>query len=132
VILAVTANMRRIVKGGLEAHYARYTHASQAVRAGLRNLGFEMFVPDTYASPIATGVWGRPEFEVAELSNWLCAERNIVIGGGLGEFSGKMFRIGHLGKAAEREYLLDFLFAMEEFLRAKGIPVPQGAGLVGL
>jgi alanine-glyoxylate transaminase / serine-glyoxylate transaminase / serine-pyruvate transaminase len=132
VILAVTASMRRIMKTGLEAHYARYAHASQAVRAGLRNLGYEMFVPDAYAAPIATGIKARPEFEVAELSRWLIAERSIVIGGGLGELSGKMFRIGHLGKAAEREYLLDFLFAMEEFLRYKGIPVPEGASLVGL
>jgi aspartate aminotransferase-like enzyme len=56
----------------------------------------------------------------------------MAIGGGLGDLSGKMFRIGHLGKAAEREYLLDFLFAMEEFLREKKIPVQAGSGVAGL
>jgi aspartate aminotransferase-like enzyme len=116
----------------LEAHFEKYRWASQAVRQGLRNLGFEMFVDDDYASPIITGVSRRPEFELAEMSNWLVEQRAIAIGGGLGELSGKMFRVGHLGKAATREYLVDFLYAMEEFLRQNGIPAPLGASLCGL
>lgn len=130
-ILAVRTSMRRIVNGGLEAHRTKYVNASQIVRSGLQNMGFEMFVPETYAAPIVTGVKARPEFEVAELSKWLLEKRGIAIGGGLGELSGKIFRIGHLGKAAEREYLVDFLFAVEEFLRSKGIPVTVGSSLTG-
>jgi alanine-glyoxylate transaminase / serine-glyoxylate transaminase / serine-pyruvate transaminase len=131
-ILAVRASMRKILQGGLEAHFARYAQASRVVRLGLANLGFEMFVPEAYASPVVTGVKARPEFEVQELSNWLVEQRNIAIGGGLGKLSGKIFRVGHLGKAAEREYLVDFLFAVEEFLRCKGFQVPAGASLVGM
>ncbi len=66
------------------------------------------------------------------MSKWLVDQRGIAIGGGLGELSGKIFRVGHLGKAATREYLVDFLFAMEEFLRQKGIPIPLGTSLGGL
>jgi aspartate aminotransferase-like enzyme len=66
------------------------------------------------------------------MSKWLVEQRSIAVGGGLGELSGKMFRVGHLGKAATREYLVDFLFAMEEFLRQKGISVPVGTSLCGL
>ena len=91
-----------------------------------------MFVEDEYASPIVTGVCSRPEFELSEMIQWLAEQREIAIGAGLGELSGKMFRVGHLGKASTREYLVDFLFAMEEFLRQKGLPVPLGASLVGL
>ncbi len=131
-VLAVRASLRKIVSGGLEAHFAKYARASQIVRTGLENLGFEMFVPVESAAPIVTGVRARPEFEVAELSQWLAEKRGIAIGGAFGALSGKIFRVGHLGKAAEREYLLDFLFAMEEFLRYKGIHVPAGASLVGL
>jgi alanine-glyoxylate transaminase/serine-glyoxylate transaminase/serine-pyruvate transaminase len=130
-ILGVRASLRRITSGGLEAQFAKYARASRIVRAGLRNIGFEMFVPDKYAAPIVTAVRARSEFEVAELSKWLADERGIAIGGGLGELAGKIFRVGHLGKAATREYLVDFLFAVEEFLRHKGIRVPSGASLVG-
>ena len=132
IILAARTSLLKIVDMGLEAHFEKYRRASQTVREGLRSLGFEMFVEDVCASPIVTGVCRRPEFELAEMSQWLVDQRNIAIGGGLGELSSKMFRVGHLGKAATREYLVDFLFAMEEFLRQKGISVPLGASLGGL
>jgi len=132
ILLGVLARLRKIVEGGLEEHLAKYARASRIVRTGLRNAGFEMFVPDEYAAPIVTAVKARREFEVAELSMWLENERGLVVGGALGELAGKMFRVGHLGKAATREYLLDFLVAVEEFLRYKGVRVPLGATLVGL
>jgi aspartate aminotransferase-like enzyme len=59
-------------------------------------------------------------------------EHQIAIGGGLGELTGKVIRVGHLGKAAEREYMLQFLFSVEEFLRMKKIPVQPGGGVAGL
>jgi alanine-glyoxylate transaminase/serine-glyoxylate transaminase/serine-pyruvate transaminase len=130
-ILGARASLRRIVSSGLEAHFAKYAHASRAVRTGLRNVGFEMLVPDDYAAPIVTAVKARSEFTVGELSKWLADERGIAIGGGLNELAGKIFRVGHLGKAASREYLIDFLFAVEEFLRHKGLDAAVGASLIG-
>jgi alanine-glyoxylate transaminase/serine-glyoxylate transaminase/serine-pyruvate transaminase len=132
IILALRTSLLKIVSMGLEAHFEKYRWASQAVRHGLRNQGFEMFVDDDYASPIVTGVCKHPEFEVAEMSKWLVDQRGIAIGGGLGELSGKIFRVGHLGKASTREYLVDFLYSMEEFLRQKGITVSLGTSLSGL
>lgn len=132
VILAARTSLHRIVGMGLENHFEIYQQASRAVRSGLRSVGFEMFVEDAFASPIVTGVCRRPEFELAELSQWLVDQHSIAVGGGLGELSGKMFRVGHLGKASTREYLVDFLFAVEEFLRLKGISVPVGSSLIGL
>ena len=131
-ILAARTSLQKIVGIGLEAHFEKYRWASQAVRQGLRAIGYEMFVDDTHASPIVTGVSKRAEFELAEMSKWLVEQRGIAVGGGLGELSGKIFRVGHLGKANTREYLVDFLFAMEEFLRQKSLPVLVGASLGGL
>ncbi len=132
IILALRTSLWKIVDMGLEAHFEKYRRASQAIRKGLCSMGFEMFVEDEYASPIVTGVCRRSEFELAEMSQWLADQHSIAIGGGLGELSGKMFRVGHLGKATTREYLVDFLFAIEEFLRQKGVSVPLGASLSGL
>jgi aspartate aminotransferase-like enzyme len=132
IILALRTSLQKILNMGLEAHFEKYRRASQAVRLGLRKIGFEMFVEDDFASPIVTGVCGRAEFKLAEMSQWLAEQRDIAIGGGLGELSGRMFRVGHLGKASSREYLVEFLFAMEEFLRLRGIQVPLGFSLVGL
>ncbi len=120
-VLAVRTSMRKIMARGLPAHFNRYARASQVVRSGLRGLGFEMYVPDAYAAPIVTGVKARPEFDIADLSKWLLEERSMAIGGAFGELSGKIFRIGHLGKAAEQAYLDDLLFAMHDYLDTKGI-----------
>ncbi|MBN1536591.1 MAG: alanine--glyoxylate aminotransferase family protein [Anaerolineales bacterium] len=132
IVLAMRTSLRNIMHVGLEAHYAKYRYASQAIRKGLGNIGFEMFIPDAYAAPMVTGVKARPEFEVSELLKWLVAERDMAAGGGLGELSGKIFRVGHLGKASRREYLIDFLFSVEEFLRAKGLKVAEGSSLIGI
>lgn len=130
-ILAVRTSMHRILAGGLDAHYAKYRRASQAVRRGLANIGYEMFVPEEYAAPIVTAVKARPEFEVGELSNWLVNERNMAMGGGLATLAGKIFRVGHLGRAAEHDYVIDFLSANEDFLRRKGFDIPLGAAVAG-
>jgi alanine-glyoxylate transaminase/serine-glyoxylate transaminase/serine-pyruvate transaminase len=131
-ILGLRVSLRKIVAEGLAARFAKYARISRAVRTGLRNVGFEMFVPDEFASSLTTAVKARPEFQVSELLGWLAEERSMLVGGGLEELAGKIFRVGHLGKASTREYLMDFLFAVEEFLRLKGIEVPAGASLVGL
>ncbi len=131
-ILAVRSSLLKIIGSGLDQHFEKYRWASQVIRQGLRNMGFEMFVEDKYASPIVTGVCGQPGFELSEMSRWLVEQRQIAIGGGLGELADKMFRVGHLGKAKTRDYLVDFLFAMEEYLRYKGLQVSHGAGLIGL
>ena len=56
IILAVRTSLLKIVEMGLEAHFEKYRWASNAVRQGLRNMGYDMFVKDEYASPIVTGV----------------------------------------------------------------------------
>jgi alanine-glyoxylate transaminase/serine-glyoxylate transaminase/serine-pyruvate transaminase len=132
IILGVLTSLRKIAARGLPAHFARFSRASRAMRTGLQNVGFEMYVEDEFASPIVTGVRARPEFEVADLMKWLAEERGMAIGGGLGPLKGKIFRVGHLGQAAEREYLLDFLYAIEEFLRLRGFETPVGAAVSGM
>jgi len=131
-VLGLRASLRRILENGLEAHFARYRWAARAVRRGLEELGFKMLVEDSFASPIATAVMARPEFEVNELMDYLAQAHGILISGGIGPLRGKIFRVGHMGKAGTRPYLMEFLFAVETFLRRRGLAVPVGAGLIGL
>jgi len=131
-ILGLRVSLRRILAEGLEAHFARYQRAARTVRQGLGAVGFEMLIEEPFASPIATAVKARPEFTVRELMEYLAQAHGILISGGLGPLAGKIFRVGHMGKAVTRSYLMDFLFAVEEFVRQKGQAVPVGASLVGL
>ena len=95
-------------------------------------MGFEMFVEGPFASPIATAVKARPEFEVDELLAYLAQIHSILVSGGIGSLRGQIFRVGHMGKANSQPYLMEFLFAVEAFLRRKGLAVPVGASLVSI
>jgi aspartate aminotransferase-like enzyme len=116
----------------LQSHFDHYLQACHAVRQGLQELGFEMLVPDAWASPIATAVKKHPEFRVSDLTRYLAQSLGILVSGGLGPLAGKIFRVGHMGKAATRPYLMEFLFAVESFLREKDLAGPVGSSLVGL
>ena len=131
-VLGLRVSLRRILGEGLEAHIARYRQAAQAVRRGLEEVGFEMLVDESFASPIATAVKARPEFEVDELIEYLAQAHGILVSGGIGPLRGQVFRVGHMGKAHTRPYLMELLFAVETFLRREGLAVPVGASLVGV
>lgn len=131
-MLGLRVSLRRILAEGLEAHFARYRRAAQAVRRGLEAVGFEMLVEEEFASPIATAIKARPEFGVSELMNYLAQANGILVSGGIGPLRGKIFRVGHMGKAATPPYLMEFLFAVETFLRQRGLTCPVGASLTGL
>ena len=47
----------------------------------------------------------------------------IEIGGGLGDFAGKAWRVGLMGHAACRENVFVFLSALETILKAEGVAV---------
>jgi alanine-glyoxylate transaminase/serine-glyoxylate transaminase/serine-pyruvate transaminase len=120
-LLGILASLRAIVRVGMPAHLAKYAAAGRAVRDGLGRMGFAPYVPEAFAAPMVTAFHARPEFAVPDLVGWLLAERRIAIAGGLGDLSGKIFRVGHLGKAASEEYVTDLLEAVAAFLRHKGI-----------
>ena len=91
-----------------------------------------MFVPDEWAAATVTGVLPGKDFAANDLVQWLAAERGIFVGGGIGEMAGKIFRVGHLGRAVSREYLEELLTGIEDFLASKSIEFTRGAGISAL
>lgn len=124
-VVALLASLRRILALGLEAHFASYVQASQKVRVGLKRLGFEMFADEAYCSPLLTAVRGLPGMDVEDLRRYLETECHIMIGGGLDELQGQIFRVGHIGKACSPEYCDDFLAGVEAYLRRRGTLLPS-------
>ncbi|MGD8902096.1 MAG: hypothetical protein PVI67_00890, partial [Anaerolineae bacterium] len=106
---------------GLEAHYQRFRDAAQTVRSGLDHLGFEFFTPESCTSPLLTAVRGLPGMDVEDLRRYLVDEWQIMVSGGLGELRGKLFRVGHVGKASSPEYVNRFLEGIEAYLRLQGL-----------
>jgi aspartate aminotransferase-like enzyme len=127
-VLALLASLKRLLAEGLETRYARTAKAAEMTRKGLADMGFEMFVEGPHASPLITGAKGRPDMSIAEMAQFLRDECSIMIGGGIDELAGKIFRVGHMGKAISSEYVEAFLAGVRDFLQRKGLKTGQSAG----
>jgi alanine-glyoxylate transaminase/serine-glyoxylate transaminase/serine-pyruvate transaminase len=121
-IEALGVAAERILGEGLEAYQARQAAAARRVREGLRELGFEPLVRDEVASPVTTAVLTRPGMDVSHYIEWLRERHRLRIAGGIGELAGKIFRVGHMGRAAAPEVVEAYLAATAEYLEETQIP----------
>ena len=59
----------------------------------------------------------------------LLRDHHIEIGRGLGDFAGKVWRIGLMGESSRAEYVLTLLSAFESILPDAGFEVALGSGV---
>jgi len=105
-----------IKEEGLEERYARHLLHSSALVAGLRVLGVEPVVSDKYRLPSLTAVWIPENIEDSEVRAHLRRDHLIEIGGGLGPFKGKVWRIGLMGHGSRRDNVERLLKALGDTL----------------
>lgn len=117
VIEGLDAALTLIFETGLEAHLARQARAAVRVREGLRELGFEMLVDDSAASPVCTAALVPPGLDVPTYMTWMKERHRIRLGGGFNELGNRMVRVGHMGRAADPVVVDTFLDATAEYLR---------------
>jgi alanine-glyoxylate transaminase/serine-glyoxylate transaminase/serine-pyruvate transaminase len=122
VFEALGAALDRIDReGGIEAHRDRSARAADRVRSGMRELGFEPVMEGAAAAPVLTAVWVPAGGSCADYSAYLRNRHGIRIGGGLEPYEGQMFRVGHMGRAADPEVIDLFLRVTSEYLEEKGL-----------
>jgi alanine-glyoxylate transaminase/serine-glyoxylate transaminase/serine-pyruvate transaminase len=121
VIEAFAVAVDGLVAEGLDNRWRRLAQARDRVRGALEEMGFGMLSPIEVASPVTTAAYGVPGMDVRDYSAWLLNEHGIRIGGGLAELSGRIFRIGHMGRAAEPEAIDRYLRLTGEYLAGAGL-----------
>lgn len=121
-IVALHKALESIFLEGVEAHFASFARAFQAVREGLAGMGFSLFTNPAYAAPMISAMNTRPDVNVGELQHFLLDKHGIMISGGLGDLHGKIFRVGHMGRAKDASYTSQLLEAVHAFLNANGLP----------
>jgi alanine-glyoxylate transaminase/serine-glyoxylate transaminase/serine-pyruvate transaminase len=119
MIYALHAGLGAILDEGLEASWARHHDCGQALQDGLERLGFELFAEKGHRLPQLTSVWvptdRLPEgVDEAAARRLLLDRYGIEIGGGLGAFAGKVWRIGCMGHTARMRNVTLLLAALEE------------------
>ena len=128
MILALREGLRVVLEEGLEARYERHRRNAAALRAGLEALGLTLVVQEEHSLAQITPVWVPEGVQDARVRRTLLRDHGIEIGQGLGEFAGKVWRIGLMGESSRPEYVLALLSALEEVLPRNGFEVARGAG----
>ena len=116
MIFALHAALRLALDEGLEARYARHREQAQALYSGLTQLGLELPIDTSVRLPPLTLVRIPEGVSDAEVRAKLLRDHDLEIGGGLGDFKGKAWRIGLMGASATAGHVELCLTALREAL----------------
>jgi alanine-glyoxylate transaminase / serine-glyoxylate transaminase / serine-pyruvate transaminase len=112
--------LRLVLEEGLEARYARHRKLSAALAVGLEALGLKLAVPVAERLPPLTLVEIPQGVDDAKVRKRLLDEHGVEIGGGLGKFKGRAWRIGLMGESCKPERVTGVLSALRGALEAEG------------
>ena len=92
-----------ILEEGLDQRIARHWALYDYYETELTKLGFSMFVPRACACPTVISINTRPDLPVEVLAARLKEEYGILIGVGIYQQRGKIWRIGNMAEQADFE-----------------------------
>jgi (S)-ureidoglycine-glyoxylate aminotransferase len=117
----------RIVLGeGLENCFARHKLASDALVAGLTEMGLKLFGDQSHKMPNVTGVYIPDGVNGDAVRSMMLNDFGIEIGTSFGPLHGKIWRIGTMGYVCRKESVLTCLAALETSLRNNGFRARPG------
>ena len=128
-LYAIYEGLRIVLEEGLEARFQRHQRNAAALRAGLEALGLTIISDKDHRLAQITPVAIPEGVDDGKVRTRLANDFKIEISRGLGQFAGKIWRIGLMGEASTAGNLLLLLSALEEILPQEGYEVPVGAGV---
>jgi alanine-glyoxylate transaminase/serine-glyoxylate transaminase/serine-pyruvate transaminase len=113
---ALYEGLRIIAEEGLENRWERHRRNAELLWEGLEALDLTMLVPPQYRLAPLTTVRVPDGIDEAKIRRGLLDEYNIEIAGGLGDFKGKVWRVGLMGHSSRKENVLLLVSALEQLL----------------
>jgi alanine-glyoxylate transaminase/serine-glyoxylate transaminase/serine-pyruvate transaminase len=114
---------------GLEKCFARHLLNHRALKAGLSAIGIAYAAQSGRELPTLNAVRIPEGIDDARVRGELLARFGIEIGGGLGAFKGKVWRIGVMGYGARPANIMLFLSALEQLLAEQRYAFSPGASI---
>jgi len=125
MLYALREALRLVDEEGLPARFRRHRLNSEALVAGLIELGLIPLPPAEHRLPMLICVKLPGQIDDAAVRAKLLQTFGIEIGGGLGPLKGKVWRIGLMGESCTKANVLTLLNALEEiFFRSGGLSTP--------
>lgn len=116
MIFALHEALRLVLEEGLEHRYARHRAQAATLWTGLEGLGLGLPVALPVRLPPLTLVRIPDRVEDRAVRARLLERHGLEIGGGLGDFKGKAWRIGLMGASATPMHVTRCLEALEDAL----------------
>lgn len=108
---------RLVLEEGLENRYKRHIENHQLLKRELEALGFEFVVKEGFRLPMLNAVKLPDGVDDAQVRSQLLNEYNIEVGGGLGKFAGKIWRVGLMGESSNPNYVNTLVSALKNILK---------------
>ena len=120
MVYALHEGVRLVLAEGLEARWRRHEDAGRFLVSGLEELGFEPVADAPYRLPQLSALRLPGGHDEAALRASLLHDHGIEVGAGLGEFAGKVWRVGLMGAAARKDHALRLIQATAAVMAESG------------
>ena len=116
MIYSIHEALRIVLEEGLEKRFERHQKNHAILRDGLQAMGFEFVVAPQYRLPMLNAIRIPAGYDDAAIRSRLLNEYNIEIGAGLGDFAGKVWRIGLMGESCTLNHINMILSALKQVM----------------
>jgi alanine-glyoxylate transaminase/serine-glyoxylate transaminase/serine-pyruvate transaminase len=121
--------VRIVLEEGLPSVFARHALNHRALKASLAGVGIRYAAREGHQLPMLHAVLVPEGIDEAKVRSDLLSRFGIEIGGGLGVFKGKAWRIGLMGYGSRSSNVLLFLAALEQLLAEQGHSFSAGSSI---
>ncbi|MDE0483804.1 MAG: alanine--glyoxylate aminotransferase family protein [Candidatus Poribacteria bacterium] len=129
MIYALREALRVVMEEGVSPRYQRHERNAKALIAGAEAIGLQPAAIENHRAPMLTTLLIPDGIDDVTIRKRLIQDYGIEIGGGLGIFAGKAWRIGLMGDAANEQNVLLVLNAIETLLIEFGYKVDTGTAV---
>ncbi|MBS1919945.1 MAG: alanine--glyoxylate aminotransferase family protein [Bacteroidetes bacterium] len=116
-LFALYESLRLVLEEGLEKRWARHREVHQYLANKLEPMGFRFLVEQKHRLPNLNTMFLPTGVDEAKIRSALLQQYNIEVGGGLGDFAGKLWRIGIMGESCTHNHVNMLAGALEELIR---------------
>jgi alanine-glyoxylate transaminase/serine-glyoxylate transaminase/serine-pyruvate transaminase len=117
MLYALREGLRIVFEEGLAARFERHQRLGDQLKMEMERLGFKLFAQEGYHLPMLTSVFLPDGLEDGPTRKRLLNDYQIEVGGGLGRYSGKIWRIGLMGESCRVQNIHSLTHALGEILK---------------
>jgi alanine-glyoxylate transaminase/serine-glyoxylate transaminase/serine-pyruvate transaminase len=116
MIMSLHAALGAVLDEGLSAAWQRHGECGTALQDGLQKMGLDLWAAEGHRLPQLTTVLVPADVDDAAVRRTLLERYGLEIGGGVGDWAGRVWRIGCMGHTARMRNVILLLAALAEIL----------------